>query len=54
MKTPHNSSVPSLIDIDPMAPFEFHYPAEEPWWDEYDMDAYHKPQTTAARPRRRV
>ena len=40
MKTPHNSSVPSLIDIDPMAPFEFHYPAEEPWWDEYDMDAY--------------
>ena len=36
MKPPHVSSVPSLIDMDPMAPFEFHYPADEPWWDEYD------------------
>ena len=38
MKTPIVSSVPSLLDIDPLAPFEFHYPAEEPWWDEYNMD----------------
>ena len=38
MKPPHVSSIPSLIDIDPMAPFEFHYPAEEPWWDVYDFD----------------
>ena len=40
MKPPHVSSgpVPSLLDIDPMAPFEFHFPAEEPWWDEYDCD----------------
>ena len=40
MKPPHVSSgpVPSLLDIDPTAPFEFHFPAEEPWWDEYDCD----------------
>ena len=40
MKPPHVSSgpVPSLLDIDPMAPFEFHFPAEEPWWDEYDCN----------------
>ena len=38
MKPPHASSVPSLMDIDPAAPFEFHFPAEEPWWDEYDCD----------------
>ena len=38
LKPPHVSSgpVPSLLNIDPMAPFEFHFPAEEPWWDEYD------------------
>ena len=32
------SSVPPLMDIDPFNQFEFHFPADEPWWDEYDMD----------------
>ena len=38
MKPPLDSSVPSLLDIDPFTEFEFHFPADEPWWDEYDMD----------------
>ena len=39
MKTPNASStIPHLLDIDPSAPFEFHYPADEPWWDEFDFD----------------
>ena len=31
-------AIPALLDIDAMAPLEFHFPAEEPWWDEYDFD----------------
>ena len=39
MKTPSASStIPHLLDIDPTAPFEFHFPADEPWWDEYDFE----------------
>ena len=38
MKTPIISSVPHLLDINPNAPFEFHFPADEPWWDEYDFE----------------
>ena len=41
MKTPNASStIPHLLDIDPSAPFEFHFPADEPWWDEYDTSDY--------------
>ena len=38
MKPPLVSSVPPLMDIDPFTQFEFHFPADDPWWDEYDMD----------------
>ena len=40
MKPPLDSSVPSLMDIDPFTEFEFHFPADEPWWDEYDTSDY--------------
>ena len=40
MKPPHVSSIPSLMDINPNSPFEFHFPADEPWWDEYDTSDY--------------
>ena len=38
MKSPLDSSVLPLMDIDPFAQFEFHFPADEPWWDEFDID----------------
>ena len=38
MKPPLVSSIPPLMDIDPFTKFEFHFPADEPWWDEYDID----------------
>ena len=38
MKPPLVSSIPPLMDIDPFTKFEFHFPADEPWWDEFDMD----------------
>ena len=28
------------MDINPNSPFEFHFPADEPWWDEYDTSDY--------------
>ena len=40
MKPPLVSSIPSLMDINPNSPFEFHFPADEPWWDEYDTSDY--------------
>ena len=40
MKPPLVSSIPSLMDINPTSPFEFHFPADEPWWDEYDTSDY--------------
>ena len=40
MKPPNVSSIPSLMDINPNSPFEFHFPADEPWWDEYDTSDY--------------
>ena len=33
-KSPNVSSIPSLVSMDPFAKFEFHYPADEFWWDE--------------------
>ena len=36
MKPPYVSSIPNLLDVNPAAPFEFHYDYQEPWWDEYD------------------
>ena len=50
MKTPIVSSVPHLLDINPNAPFEFHFPADEPWWDQYDFDNDPTPTTSAAIP----
>ena len=38
MKPPLVSSIPPLMDINPFTEFEFHFPADEPWWDEFDMD----------------
>ena len=40
MKLPLANSVPSLMDIDPFSQFEFHFPADEPWWDEFDTSDY--------------
>ena len=39
MKPPHASSVPALVDIDPLAQFEFHYPYEDMWWDLSDFSS---------------
>ena len=39
MKPPHACSVPSLMDIDSFAPFEFHYPCEDMWWDLSDLSS---------------
>ena len=40
MKTPNVCSVPipHLLDVDPMAPFEFHFPTttDDFWWDDMD------------------
>ena len=33
MKPPFVCSVPSLMDIDPTAPFEFHFPCQDMEWD---------------------
>ena len=37
-KPPYVCSIPHLLDVDPSAPFEFSFPAQdfEPWWDDYD------------------
>ena len=40
MKLPLANSVPSLMDIDPFSQFEFHFLADEPWWDEFDTSDY--------------
>ena len=39
MKPPNASSVPSLTDIDPFAPFEFHFPSQDMWWDFSDFSS---------------
>ena len=38
MKTPNVCSIPHLLDVDPMAPFEFHFPTttDDFWWDDMD------------------
>ena len=35
-KSPYVCSIPRLLDVDPLAPFEFYYEFQEPWWDDYD------------------
>ena len=39
MKPPHASSVPHLLNIDPLAPFEFYFPSQDMWWDLSDMSS---------------
>ena len=41
MKPPNASSVPSLTNIDPFAPFEFHFdfPSQDMWWDFSDFSS---------------
>ena len=38
MKTPNVCSIPHLLDVDPTAPFEFHFPTttDDFWWDDMD------------------
>ena len=38
MKPPHDCSIPHLLDIDPFEEFEFSFPCEEPWWDDFETD----------------
>ena len=43
MKPPHvSSAVPSLLDVDPMAPFEFSFTTttDDFWWDDADTSDY--------------
>ena len=39
MKLPNVCSVPALTDIDPFAPFEFHFPSDDLWWDLSDLSS---------------
>ena len=40
MRSPNASStIPHLLDIDPLAQFEFHYPYEDMWWDLSDFSS---------------
>ena len=38
-KPPHVCSVPALINIDPFAPLEFHFPCQDMWWDLSDLSS---------------
>ena len=39
MKLPNVCSIPALTDIDPFAPFEFHFPIDDMWWDLSDLSS---------------
>ena len=39
MKLPNVCSIPALTDIDPFAPFEFHFPSDDLWWDLSDLSS---------------
>ena len=39
MKLPNVCSIPALTDIDPFAPFEFHFPSDDMWWDLSDLSS---------------
>ena len=40
VKTPNAcSTIPHLLDIDPTAPFEFHFPSQDFWWDLSDLSS---------------